>query len=377
MRSLLYLSSSLTFSTALLAGCGGSNAPTSTAPPPPVTPTYAASAQYAYVATTKGFVDEYSISASGQWTQIGSATPAFSTDGGAALAIDSGHRFLYSLAGGEANSYISMFTITPGTGLLVPTSPAYVTIAGTLSQGIAVDGLGKFVYTADTDSNTVTSLVINQTTGVLTPTSVTSIAGPREADGVNTDASGKYVYVSGKFGNINEYVINQTTGNLTPNNPATADGGPGAFVGTINAAGTYFYSPPGQDGDYIAVLSIDPATGVLSGGADADTTTASGPSSVALTSDGKYAYVANRGDNTLAMYTVAASTGLLTSFGATVPPGSDEPNSIVIDPSGQLAYVSCFGGDITIFGIEADGTLTQVGSVADVNGPQVTVLVPR
>jgi len=346
-------------------------------PPPPIAPTYTASAQYAYVATTRGFVDEYSISTAGQWTQIGSAAAASSPNGGAAIAIDPGHKFVYSLAGGEANSVISMFTITPGTGLLVPTSPASVTIAGTLSQGIAVDGLGKFVYTADTDSNTVTSLAINQTTGVLTPTPVPSVAGPRGADGVNTDASGRYVYISGQFGNINEYIIDQTTGNLTPNNPASANGGPGAFVGTINAAGTYFYSPPGQGGDYLAVLSIDPSTGVLSGGPNADTTTASGPASVALTADGKYAYVANRGDNTLAMYSVDPSTGLLTSLGATIPPGSAEPNSIVLDPGGQLAYVTCLGGDVTIFGINSDGTLTKVGSIADIDGPQVTVLVPR
>lgn len=59
--------------------------------------------------------------------------------------------------------------------------------------------------------------------------------------------------------------------------------GPGAFVGTINAAGTYFYSQPGQGGDYVAILAIDPSTGVLSGGGpNADTTTASGPASVAL-----------------------------------------------------------------------------------------------
>jgi hypothetical protein len=82
-------------------------------------------------------------------------------------------------------------------------------------------------------------------------------------------------------------------------------------------------------------------------------------------SDEKYAYIANRGDNTIAMYSVDPSTGLLTSLGATVPPGSDEPNSIVIDPGGQLAYVTCFGGDITIFGI------------TDNNEPGVTVLVPR
>ena len=124
--------------------------------------------------------------------------------GGASIAIDPQYRFVYSMAGGEANSYISMFTITPGTGLLVPTSPASGMIAGTLSQGIAVDGLGKFVYTADTDSNTVTSLAINQTTGVLTPTSVPSIAGPREADGVNTDACTREIrlYLGANLGTL-------------------------------------------------------------------------------------------------------------------------------------------------------------------------------
>jgi 6-phosphogluconolactonase (cycloisomerase 2 family) len=149
-----------------------------------------------------------------------------------------------------------MYTLNANTGLLTATSTAKITIVGTGSQGIAVDGQGRFVYTADTDSNTVSSLIIDQTTGVLSPTSVPSAMASKWTDGVNTDASGKYVYASNKGdGSISQFVIDQTTGNLTPNKPALAAGGGGAFAGIINSAGTVFYSP-GPASDYVAVLAI-------------------------------------------------------------------------------------------------------------------------
>ncbi len=374
MRSLSVSVSCFLASTVWLVGCGGGATSNVTSTPPPVTPTYSANSKYAYVGNG-GYVGEFSVSTSGQWTEIGRAFGPGSI-GGAAIAIDPKYRFLYVIGGGYASSSIAMFTIDPTTGILTPTSPAAVTIAGLLSQSIAVDGLGRFVYTTDTVSNTVTSLAINQSTGMLTPTSVPITNSVMATDGVVADAAGKFIYVEGQYGGLASYSIDQTTGNLTVVSDYPFLGGGGGYPGTINPAGTYYYAAAGQ-ANAISVVGLDSQTGVLtqvpSGGI---IQTGQDATSVALTPNGKYAYITARSDGNVWMFTVDSSTGLLTRFGGSITAGDDYPDQITIDASGQLAYVGCYGS-VQIFGIETDGTLTHVGSVTTDGTAEGIVLVPR
>jgi 6-phosphogluconolactonase (cycloisomerase 2 family) len=376
MRSLSALVSCFLVSTVPLAGCGGgsgSNSNSTSPPPPP--PAYTANAKYAYV-VTGSYIDEFSVSTSGQWTQIGKAIGAGAI-GGTAIAIDPKYRFLYSIGGGYASSEITMFTIDPATGILTPTSPASITIAGLLSQSIAVDGLGRFVYTADTDTNTVTSLAIDQTTGMLTPTSAPITASVMATNGVIADAVGKYVYVEGEYGGLASYSIDQTTGNLNVVSDYPFMGGGGGFPGIINPAGTYYYAAGGQS-SAISVVGLNSQTGVLtqvpSGGI---IQTGQDATSVALTPDDKYAYITARSDGNLWTFTVDPTSGLLTRLGGLVTAGADYPYQIVVDPGGQLLYVACLGGSVMNFGIKTDGTLTPVGSVTTDGSAEGIVLIPR
>jgi YVTN family beta-propeller protein len=98
-----------------------------------------------------------------------------------------------------------------------------------------------------------------------------------------------------------------------------------------------------------------------------------GPISMAVAPEpsgkfGKFAYVANYNSNKIAMYTINAATGALTSIG-TIAAGSF-PSSIAIDPSGRFAYVTNAGdhyhaGDVSMYTIDATtGALTSAGTVA-------------
>jgi 6-phosphogluconolactonase len=140
------------------------------------------------------------------------------------IAIDPKYRFLYAVGGSSTYGFIAMFTITPSTGVLVPTSPSKIQIAdGGLSQSIAVDGQGRFVYAVNTTTSTVSCFTIDQTTGILSPTTVPSVPTGNSTNGITADVSGKYVYA--EAGPISGYVIDQTTGNLKPNTPAAVGGG--------------------------------------------------------------------------------------------------------------------------------------------------------
>jgi 6-phosphogluconolactonase len=361
----------------LSAACGAGSGATTATPPEPVTPAYSASAKYAFVATSGGVIDTFSVSSDGTWTQL-AAVQARAGQDGMSMALDPKDRFLYAASGLGTSAEVLMYSVSAMTGAVTPLSPETLPIAGGNPYGMAVDGAGKFVYVADTDTQTVTSLAINQTTGVLSPTPNPVVTAGKEPTGVTTEPTGKYAYVSNKGdGTIWQYLINQSTGDLTPNMPSSVEGGSGAFVGTFNPAGSFYYSP-GQSSNVVTVLSANPATGVLSSlGNSGNITTGNGPTSVAISPNGEFAYVANRTDSTVSVFSVNGTTGLLTNL-QNLAAGGISPNSLVVDPGGQLLYVACLGQSIVaIFGINADGTLKQVSSIPLSAGGMNIVLISR
>jgi YVTN family beta-propeller protein len=84
---------------------------------------------------------------------------------------------------------------------------------------------------------------------------------------------------------------------------------------------------------------------------------------VAVDPSGKFAYVTNSGSNDVSMYTINATTGVLTS-GGTIAAGST-PTSIAIHPSGKFAYVTNAGSnDVSMYKIDTTtGALTLIGTI--------------
>ena len=91
-----------------------------------------------------------------------------------------------------------------------------------------------------------------------------------------------------------------------------------------------------------------------------------GPRTVAVDPMGRYAYVANGGDGTISQYTIGSNGVLTPMTPASVPTGSSSasaPWSVVVDPSGQYAYVTnSASGDNTVsqYTIGANGALTPM-----------------
>ena len=78
---------------------------------------------------------------------------------------------------------------------------------------------------------------------------------------------------------------------------------------------------------------------------------------------GKFAYVTNSNSNDVSMYTINATTGVLTPIG-TIAAGQS-PTSIAIHPSGKFAYVTNSGSnDVSMYSIDAaTGALTLIGTI--------------
>ena len=116
-------------------------------------------------------------------------------------------------------------------------------------------------------------------------------------------------------------------------------------------------------------MSVDAANGTLLDVSSVPT--GNGPVSVALTPNGNFAYVADRTDSRVSVFGVSASDETLIQIGSAVVAsgtavvnGAESASYVAADTGGQILYVGC-GTQVSIFGINADGTLTYISAVSD------------
>src|SRR5271167_250944 len=257
-------------------------------------------------------------------------------------------------------------------GLIAQISASDIAAAGTAAVTVFNPGPGGG------SSNALTFTI---TTGSVDPQSIA------------LDPTGKFAYVidggsDGDGGYVSMYTINPTTGVLASIGPPVSTYGYGVFYGSgvnagsvavdplgkfayiTNAGDVYDYGD-GADGS-VAIYAINATTGALT-----STGTINGncpglclPSSVVVDPSGRLAYVANGGGGVpfnVAMYTINSTTGALTSIG-TIAAGTD-PLSVAVDPAGKFAYVANWtgydtDGSVSMYTIDATtGGLTPIGTI--------------
>jgi 6-phosphogluconolactonase len=97
---------------------------------------------------------------------------------------------------------------------------------------------------------------------------------------------------------------------------------------------------------------------------------------IAIHPSGKFLYTSNRGDDSIAVFTIDPAAGKLT-FTQRVPTGGKAPRNFAIDPEGsRLLVANQDTGNIVEFRIDdATGKLTAVGEVAKVPAPVCLVFL--
>ncbi|MGB6973500.1 MAG: beta-propeller fold lactonase family protein [Terracidiphilus sp.] len=374
----------LGFLVLLASGCGGRNVTVTPTPSPSCVPS--SKSEFAY-ALTGYTVSMYTVNSC---TGAFSATsPANIPTGYAApqaeaeeMVADPLGRFAYvaNLVSNASDlSTISMYAINSTTGVLSPTTPATVP-TGWFPQEIAIDPLGRFVYTANSDDSSISMFAINQSSGVLTPTTPSSVStvvpGNILADPgfLTVDPSGRFLYVTESLTNgaaVLMFSINQTTGLLTPTSPATVSSGGIPWQVVIAPSGKFAYVVNNLSGPSyslgVSQYTVDSTTGVLTPGTPWAVAAGNAPTAIAVDPTSRFAYVVNRQDNTVSMFTIDPNTGNLTlNATANDPSGTvatgTEPFRIVFDRSGKFVYVVNEQSPVTIYTVNSDGTLTATGS---------------
>lgn len=344
---------------------------------------------YTTKTTSKGIYAYRYDASSGKLTPIGVAAetpdPSF-------LAIHPNGKYLYAVNEAGKNSKVSAFALDKQSGKLTLLNqwPAL----GEDPCYISFDKTGKYVFVANYTSGNIavfpllpdgrlgehTALV--QNTGTLGPNQERQ-EGPH-AHWIEASPDNRFVLVADLgLDEVLIYHFDAANGTLTANQPPFAKLKPGS--GPRHIA----FHPKGKFVFVVSELSstatalrYDAKKGSLKeiGSASTLPPNFSGRNDVAevgVHSNGKFLYVSNRGNDSIAVLSIDGSTGALTPSGG-VPTGGKEPRHFTIDPSGKyLLAENQLSNNIVIFKIDAaTGGLTPTGQIVEVPSPVDLTFVP-
>jgi len=265
---------------------------------------------------------------------------------------------------GSTNGQISIFTLDAALGKLTLVKSV---AAGNYPSFLAFDPTRSYLYAVNEADAKLASFRVDAKTGDLTFLNRVASGGAAPAF-VSVDHSGKYAMVANYNGGSTRIFPIGADGSL---GAASDDKSPGVNSHMIvTDPGNKFAFVMNKGSDTITQYAFDATKGTLTANAAPSVTTAAGagPRHLAFHPNGKFAYVIDELDDTLSAYAYEASLGRLTFLHSksTLPAGSDgSANScaeVVVAPSGAFVYGSNRGHDsIARFSIDsATGGLTFI-----------------
>ena len=234
---------------------------------------------------------------------------------------------------------------------------------GTPAASHATAAVGQFVYVANTKSNKVSEFSASpDTLGALKPLTPSTVPTGPFPYTIAVDPQGTSAYATSSASEVSQYTINRITGQLTPKSPptvATGSGGTAAIAFTPDGTSAYVV------GTNISQYNIDATTGDLTPKSPATVATPPNPEPIAVSPDGKYAYVADCGGcgyalrkktprpagsagakrrpakpSFLVAYRINATTGALSSKPTSCVASATRAYWFLFSPNGRSAYVA-------------------------------------
>ena len=349
---------------------------------------------------SKGIYGLHYDSATGKVGPVGLAAE---TSNPSFLTVDRAGKFLYSV--NEVNNYqgaesgsVSAFSIDGRRGKLGLLNQ--VASGGAGPCYIALDKSGKFALIANYSTGNVAVLPISGDGRLQEASSVVKdegALGPNEArqekphaHWVETTARNRFAYVADLgLDRVLIYKFDATKGILSAGGTAANASGKSDFFSAHLAPGTGpRHVAFSADGNFMFVLGELDSTVTVFANDGKETYRAiqkisvlpagfvgkNAAAEIAIHPDGKTLYASNRGDDSIAVFSIDRESGKLT-FVQRVPSGGKVPRHFAIDPSGKrLLVANQDSGNIVEFEIdEATGRLKSGRDVAKV--PSAVCLV--
>ena len=357
------------------------------------------SVQRIYIGTYTGLGSKgiYQIDfdpASGRFTS--QPTLAVETENPSFLAASPDGRFVFAVNElwrfkNERTGAVSAFRVDSSTGTLssINQQPS----VGINPCFIVVDAAGRHALVANYTDGTLSVLPIDND-GRLSPASMVRGAtgsgpvrdrqeGPHAHHAV-FDPSGRFALwtnLGGDWVSVDRY--DAPSGHLEPATPPgvqiTAGSGPRHLAWHPSGRALYLLN---ELTSTVTQLAFDSASGALTVGKTIDTraagtTATNAAAEIAVSSDGKFVYTSNRGDDAIVTFSVAPNTLELTRT-AQVPSGGQTPRHFAIDPSGRWLIAANQGSSsLNVFRIDpATGALTATDISATVSSPSQVLFFP-
>jgi 6-phosphogluconolactonase len=338
-------------------------------------------------------VIQYGVNAtSGSLTQVG-VTGADTNP--TALTVNPDGTFLYAAAP-NANA-ITRYTITRETGVLervTPSTSTGATTTGILPQDIQFDPTGRFLYTANQGSDTISSFTVNTTSGALTTitapiTTRQTVDTPVLSSALRIHPTGRFLYTVNILGrNTAIATVAADTGTVTA--PALfqqvfQDSGDNSAPGdlAIDPTGRFLYVLDGKAGQ-LRFWRINQSTGAVTdvateaGTFENPLNLASGdasanPRAVRIDPTGRFLYVLNYNSRQISLYTIDPFRGYLTFVNSQRT--GNNPSSLYVDKGGRFVFVANSGSNtVGVYNIDtSNGRLNLISETAVGTDPRSVV----
>jgi 6-phosphogluconolactonase len=292
------------------------------------------------------------------------------------LAVHPDQKHLYAVSESYGHGVAIAMSINTDDSLTVLNRQ---TSGGTGPCYISLDPTGHVALIANYGSGTFESIPIEPGGQFAKPASVMQDSGHSanksrqegpHAHSINPDPAGHFAFGCDLgLDRVQIFKIDTATGTLTPNTPPFAELPPGSgprhlafhpsgkFAYVIseltNTVSAFTYQPETGEMKLIQTITCLPA----------DFKGQSWCAEVQVHPSGKFLYGSNRGDDSLAVFSVDETTGMLTPHGQ-VKTGGKTPRNFRMDPSGKwLMVANQDSGTVNLFRVDlATGGLTPSGS---------------
>jgi 6-phosphogluconolactonase (cycloisomerase 2 family) len=238
---------------------------------------------------------------------------------------------------------------------------------------LSVHPSGRWLFSANYGSGSVAVHPVDASGSLGERTDLVTHSGPAPGPGqqgphahqiVTTPDGGHVLAVDLGTDTVYTYRLDARKGTLTEVSRARTRPGAGPRHLAFHPGGRYAYLANEVD-NTVVVCAYDADTGRLTVGDAQATGTGSGtnyPAQLVVTADGAYAYLANRGHNSLARYAVERDGARLRLLD-TVPVAGDFPRQIALSPDGGLLFAANQrSGTVSVFHVDSgSGRLRLAG----------------
>ena len=273
------------------------------------------------------------------------------------IAVDPTGEVIY-VANSSSND-ITAFSISPSTGTLTPL-PGSPYLTGANPVTVAIDPTGRFLYvyafTAEgfqLQSSNVYTYSIDSATGVLTPVTGSPAPQANIISSITFDPNSNYVFLAQSQANPLALLIDAmgfTNGALTTSGSFSSSNDQ-IYLTTTDPTGKLLYTAFDAT-PTVGAFAFNSTLGSLSEIQGSPYPVGTKPSALTTDPAGKFLYVTNLGvpyqsdlsasqyDGSISAFTIDSGSGALTPVAGSPFAAGINSRSVVVDPTGQFAYVS-------------------------------------